>query len=317
MMKVSIVIPTFNREKCVIDLLECLLAQEYKEFEIVVVDQSDEVSFAKREIAQNNKSKIKFYWIPERGRSLAKNYGILFSEGDIIIFCDDDIKVPTNFISTHVATLQQPGIAAVSCRLVEEGDPAIAIKSPLRTTFYGQLINKPYSTCSGYVTSLNGGNMSFRRDVLNQVGFFEEFFVGTSMVEEPDMAFRIRKIGYKLYFNASITINHFPQYNGNIAEMTARRPDWFYYYFTNLCMFYLKYNRLANIPFVFFYCLLVTCKHGVLFKISINNQFKMIKGFFNGLREGKKLSKLSTRNKYYTPLRLKKATFQTIELDNK
>ena len=231
--KVSVIIPTYNRDKCIIDLLNCLLKQDYGNFEILVIDQSERLTREKEDIIRREPGILKYYKISERGRSLAKNYWILFSKGDIVLFCDDDIIVPENFISTHVGLYKDPEIAAGSCRLVETGQPAIRIRKPLRTTFYGRLINKPFSTQSDFVTSLNGGNMSFRREVLDKVGFFEEHFIGTSMVEEPDIAYRIVKSGYKLYFNASITVFHYPQSDGNIAEMKGRRADWFYYYFFN------------------------------------------------------------------------------------
>lgn len=310
MVKVSVVIPTYNRDKCIIDLLNCLFRQDYNNFEILVIDQSDNLSKEKQELISRNVDILKYFKINERGRSLAKNYGILLASGDIILFCDDDIIVPENFISTHARTLSDPGIAACSCRLVEEGQPAIRIRKPLRTTFYGRLINKPFSTQSGFVTSLNGGNMSFKKEVLNRVGFFEEYFTGTSMVEEPDIAYRIVKSGYKLYFNASITVFHYPQFNGNIAEMSGKRADWFYHYFYNLCIFFLKYRRMWNMVFLFAYTLTLSVKQVVRHGLRMQDYTRMLNGFFQGIKRGLEVANLSTENKYYTPVRSEKRNYE-------
>jgi len=310
--KVSIVIPTYNREKCIIDLLKCLFRQDYKNLEILVIDQSEHLSAEKQNLIRDKPEGLRYYKIQERGRSLAKNYGILLATGDIILFCDDDIIVPDNFISTHVALYKNPDIAAASCRLVEEGQPAVAIGKPLRTTFYGRLINKPFSTKSDFVTSLNGGNMSFRKDVLQQVGFFEEYFIGTSMVEEPDIAYRIVKSGYKLFFDASITVLHYPQFNGNIAEMSGKRADWFYYYFFNLSIFYLKYGRVANMFFVFIYSQVLSLKHVLKFRLSYSDYRRMVGGFFEGFNRAREVAKLPTPAKYYTPLRFEKKTYEPV-----
>ncbi|MBX2895000.1 MAG: glycosyltransferase [Cyclobacteriaceae bacterium] len=311
---VSVVIPTFNREQCLVDFLHSLARQNYLNYEIIIVDQSENISDAKRDLIKLFANKLKYYHIEERGRSLAKNYGIQFSSGDIIIFCDDDIIVPENFISTHVETLADPFIAAASCRLVEQNDPDIAINKPLRTTSYGQLVNKPYSTVSGYVTSLNGGNMSFKRVVLNQVGYFEEYFEGTSMVEEPDIAYRIIQSGHKIYFNASITVYHYPQYNGNIAEMKDKRATWFYYYFFNLSVFYLKYGRVLNMLLVFFYCIALSIKHVIKYSLNIKDYKKMISGFFNGFKRGMQIKKLNESYKYHTPTRYEKKSYKPLIL---
>lgn len=307
MKKVSVVIPTYNREKCVIDLINCLFRQDYDDFEIIVIDQSEVLSKEKFDLINCSNSKLKYYKINERGRSLAKNYGINLSNGDIVIFCDDDIIIPENFISTHVSIFEHDkNIGAASCRLIEDGQPTVPIKKPLMTTFYGRLINKPYSTLSGYVTSLNGGNMSFRRDVLFSVGFFEEYFAGTSMVEEPDIAYRILKSGYKLFFCADITVFHYPQHNGNIAEMRNKRSEWFYSYFYNLCIFYLKYGRFVNMPFVFCYCVLLSTKHVILYRQGLKGYLRMVKGFIDGARMGLKIFRMHDVNVYYTPPRKEK-----------
>lgn len=316
MLKVSVIIPTYNRERCIIDLLECLFVQDYPEFEIIVVDQSDALTNDKKQMIARS-GRLKYYWIAERGRSLAKNYGILFSSGDIVLFCDDDIIVPTNFISTHVKIYDNEQVAAQSCRLIEEGQPAPAIKKPLRTTFFGQLINKPYSTVSGYVTSLNGGNMSFRKSVLDQIGFFEEYFTGTSMVEEPDMAYRIIQLKHRIFFNASITVQHYPQFNGNAAEMKGKRASWFYFYFFNLGIFYLKYKRTWNMFFVFVYCIALSLKHTVSYGLGPKDYIKMVSGYFDGLRRGLSVGALpSPKGKYYTPVRYEKRKYNPITVDS-
>lgn len=312
-MKVSVVIPTYNREKCIIDLLHCLFKQDYPNFEVLVIDQSETLSDEKQRLLDQNNQILKYFKIEERGRSLAKNYGILMASGEIILFCDDDIIVPDNFISTHVNTYRDKRIGAVSCRLVEEGQPAININKPLRTTFYGRLINKPFSTKSGYVTSLNGGNMSFRKEVLEKVGFFEEYFIGTSMVEEPDIAYRIVKSGYKLFFNASITVHHFPQFNGNIAEMKGKRADWFYFYFFNVSIFYLKYKRFWNVAFIFIYSVLLSLKHTFKYRLTVRDYVRMMSGFFDGVNRGYHISKISDlTNKYFTPVRHKKKMYEAL-----
>lgn len=310
--KVSIIIPTYSRDKCLLELLECLLIQDYGNYEIIVIDQSELISNEKKNILAQHSALIKYYQTKERGRSLAKNYGILFSNGDIVIFCDDDILVPQNFVSTHVNTYLDKSVGAVSCRLVEEGQPRIAVERPLRTTVYGRLVNIPYSTKSCYVTSLNGGNMSFRREVLNKVGFFEEYFSGTSMVEEPDIAYRIVKSGHKIFFNASITVMHYPQHNGNIAEMKGKRADWFYFYFYNLLIFYLKYNRRRNVPLVFVYSILLCLKHSMKYGLGIIGFKKMITGFFDGIKRGNEVAKLGYGNLYHTPVRFEKKPYSPL-----
>lgn len=313
MAMVSVIIPTCNREHCLTDLIKALLEQDYKNYEIIVIDQSDRLSQEKLLLIREHRQKLRHFRVSEKGRSQAKNYGILQARGEVLLFCDDDILPPANFISAHAKNYLDNSIGAVSCRLIEEGQKATPIKRVLETTFYGRLINRPYSTVSTYATSLNGGNMSIRRSAIEKCGFFEEYFQGTSMVEEPDFAYRILNNGYQIFFDASITVVHCPQGSGNLAIMNARRADWFHYYFHNLVIFFVKYGRFANLPFVFAYCILVSLKHVVLHRLNAKQYFYMMGGFFSGLRKGLKLFHVQRQRIFYTNYRYPK---QNIEETN-
>jgi glycosyltransferase involved in cell wall biosynthesis len=305
---ISVIIPTYNREKCLLDTIHSILQQTYPVFEIIVIDQSESLSEEKRQLVTMNKNKLRYFHITERGRSLAKNYGILQAKGDLVLFCDDDILVDKGFLDTHahIYTID-PLIAAASCRLVEKGDPNNeAVESPLRTTSYGKLVNKPWSTRSGYVSSLNGGNMSFKKEILAKVGFFEEYFEGTSMVEEPDIAYRVIQNGFRVYFCADTTVQHFPQHNGNVAYMKEKRAEWFYYYFFNLVMFYAKYKRTFNLPLVFAYAVLVCTKHIIIHKMGLSSYGKMWAGYFGGLKKGKMVYDKEKASPYFSHYRLPK-----------
>ncbi|MBP9068760.1 MAG: glycosyltransferase family 2 protein [Bacteroidia bacterium] len=310
---ISVIIPTYNREKCLLDTLHSILQQTYPQFEIIVIDQSEIISEEKKHLIKKEPVKIRYFQTEDRGRSLAKNYGILQAKGDLILFCDDDILVDAGFLETHVNIYKiDPLIAAASCRLVEEGDPSRAVESPLRTTVYGKLVNKPWSTTSSYVSSLNGGNMSFKKEVLSKVGFFEEYFEGTSMVEEPDVAYRVIKSGYKIYFCADTTVKHFPQYNGNVAYMKEKRAEWFYFYFYNLLIFYTKYKRSINLPIVFVYTLLVCTKHIIIHKMPLSSYGKMFRGFFGGIKKGNEIYEVEKASPYFSNYRLPKQKIKQV-----
>ena len=91
--KVSVIIPTYNREKLIIRAIESVLAQTYKDFEIVVVD--DGSSDATKTALAPFDGKIKYIYQDNAGIALARNRGIKESAGDYIAFLDsDDYWVP-------------------------------------------------------------------------------------------------------------------------------------------------------------------------------------------------------------------------------
>src|SRR5258708_1562135 len=97
---ISVVIPTFNRARHVQAALESVLAQTYREFEVIVVDDgsTDGTGEAVRQfISQQNHNgeQIRYFFQRNQGSSLARNKGIEQARGGWIAFLDsDDVWLP-------------------------------------------------------------------------------------------------------------------------------------------------------------------------------------------------------------------------------
>jgi len=90
---VSIIIPTHNRTIELLNALLHLMEQKYKDFEIVIVDDSDEPYKRMNKKIIGSLSKIlavKYIEIPPTYISIARNIGIRHSNGNYIAFLDDD-----------------------------------------------------------------------------------------------------------------------------------------------------------------------------------------------------------------------------------
>jgi GT2 family glycosyltransferase len=251
---ISVIVPTYNRTECLLKMLCSLSGQKERDFEVLVIDQSEIVTPEKVQQILQSCQQVHYYHIDKSGRSLSKNFAIDKAAGDILLFCDDDIVVGSDFLKVHKELHQDhPEVGALSCHLIEAHEREVQIPVPLRITPYGRFINKANSLYSGYVTSLNGGNMSFKRKALEKVGYFEEALAGTSMLEEPDIAYRVMQAGFKLYFSSRTKVKHYPQYNGNISTMRKKRYLWLRNYFFNQYYFLFRNQRFRYFPFVMVY----------------------------------------------------------------
>lgn len=96
-MKISVVVPTFNRAYIIREALESVLAQTYRDCEILVVDDGSTDDTSK--IIQSFRSERIRYIRHEqnRGCSAAYNTGVRAATGDVIAFLDsDDMWKPEN-----------------------------------------------------------------------------------------------------------------------------------------------------------------------------------------------------------------------------
>ena len=86
--KISIVIPTFNRENIICDAINSVLGQNYNDFEIIVVD--DGSTDGTHEVLNGFGNQIRVVRQVNSGVSAARNAGILAARGEWIAFLDSD-----------------------------------------------------------------------------------------------------------------------------------------------------------------------------------------------------------------------------------
>lgn len=119
---VSVIIPTYNRGYCIVEAIQSVQNQIYKNIEIIVVDDGSTDNTQEIVKAKSKEDvRIKYYYISHSGVSDARNYGIQAAKGDFLSFLDsDDIYLPEK-IETHVSFLQQnPDFAVVYSPYIEK-----------------------------------------------------------------------------------------------------------------------------------------------------------------------------------------------------
>jgi glycosyltransferase involved in cell wall biosynthesis len=102
---VSVIIPTYNRSKLVRQTINSVLAQNYKDFEILVIDDGS-TDNTKQTIAEIKDDRTKYFYKNNGGVSSARNLGLKNVQGQFICFLDSDDLWPNNFLATMTANLQ-------------------------------------------------------------------------------------------------------------------------------------------------------------------------------------------------------------------
>src|ERR1022692_5131812 len=87
-MRASVIVITRNRSGSIAETLEALSKLDYADFEVLVVDSSDEAEKTKTaQVAATFGAKYIFE--PQRGQALARNTAIPLATGEILAFTDD------------------------------------------------------------------------------------------------------------------------------------------------------------------------------------------------------------------------------------
>ena len=114
---ISVVIPLYNKAQSIRKTLDSVLAQTYKDFEIVVVDDGstdESADVAEAFLQASCHSPLAFLLIrkPNGGVSSARNAGILAAKGEYIAFLDgDDLWHPEYLETLHQLIVDYPDAA--------------------------------------------------------------------------------------------------------------------------------------------------------------------------------------------------------------
>lgn len=99
---VSVIIPTLNRYEYLKYVFKDLERQTYKNFEVIVVDQTDEF---REDFYKGWNLNLNYWYQEEKALWKARNEAIKSAKGEFILMSEDDIRIPENLIQEHLKTL--------------------------------------------------------------------------------------------------------------------------------------------------------------------------------------------------------------------
>lgn len=103
--KVSVVLPTYNRSERLVKAVDSVLAQSYRNFELLIID--DGSTDNTKEVVDNiNDDRIKYYYKENGGFASARNFGLKKVTGDYIAFLDSDDYYMADKLKKQVECLE-------------------------------------------------------------------------------------------------------------------------------------------------------------------------------------------------------------------
>lgn len=117
-MKFSIVVPTYNEQNDIAKTLDSLIALDWPNYEIVIVDDSSD-STPEIVIGYADKGVRLIRPVKREGRCGARNLGVLDSSGDVVLILNADVHLPIDFLK-RIASHYEEGADYVLVRSVVE-----------------------------------------------------------------------------------------------------------------------------------------------------------------------------------------------------
>ena len=167
-LRISVIIPTYNRGWIIKEAIDSVLTQNYSDFELIVVD--DGSTDDTQNILAEYKSRIRILQQDNKGVSAARNYGIDKARGDYLAFLDSDDIWLQNKITTQVNFFKQDPDSLI-CQTQE-----IWIRNGKRVNpkkyhkkYSGMIFEKTLPRCL-----VSPSAVMIKKSLIEEVGCFDE-----------------------------------------------------------------------------------------------------------------------------------------------
>ena len=206
-MKISVLICTRNRPQDLVLALPTVLANDYADYEIIVVDQSDGPETGEIVCShQDAHPRLRYVPTTTRGLSTARNLAVSLATGEVIAFTDDDCAPPPDWV-TNVARVfaENPDFGLIFGKV--EMAPEHEGKDVAVPCLY---FSERRILSRGEIFGM-GANMAFRRTVWDRVGVYDTTLgVGGAFPggEDFDFSYRAQRLGITVVAEPTVVLIH-------------------------------------------------------------------------------------------------------------
>ncbi len=184
---VSIIVPVYNTNVMYLDCcLNSLLQQDYKNFEIIIVNDGSTDIETINYLSNIHNDYTKIVNTPGVGSGIARNYGLSIANGKYISFVDSDDYISKNFISSLMNIIIESDLDIAISSFNQQFEDKTIFKSKYHKKWLKKLVSKKdflkYAICRagsiGYVW-----NKIFKKDFLinNNIKFINTKYAEDTM----------------------------------------------------------------------------------------------------------------------------------------
>ncbi len=203
---VSVIVPAFNSEATIKDLLESLMLLDYgkENLEIIIVDGGS----TDRTVEITKNYPVRIIVESRKGINVARNAGVKSSKGEILVFTDSDCVVPKDWVRRIVEDFRDQSVGCLGGSALRYEDNFLSRYAdisvvPVLRRFRKREILDGVKLLLRYPA---GCNMAFRREAVEKAGLFnEKIHYG---FDEDDLAERVCKLGYKMLLDPEVIVWH-------------------------------------------------------------------------------------------------------------
>jgi glycosyltransferase involved in cell wall biosynthesis len=240
--KVSVVIVTYRRREVLSCTIEQLLEQDYQNLEIIVIDSSPDAEHNFAQLSCDRVSMLKYIICAVPYLGTVRNIGLLASNGEVVIFLDDDFYIDRDFVSRHAylhnADLHEQVRLVVGNCIARPNEPVNWVKNVTYHCPAGRYLS---------AISAGGGHYSVKRDEAIVCGGFLPWVRLTG--EETEFFKRLLRNGGKALNAKEIVGIHRCERKGGVRDDASSKSSHIAKRMADRVLTKLSLCSIAYLPF--------------------------------------------------------------------
>jgi cellulose synthase/poly-beta-1,6-N-acetylglucosamine synthase-like glycosyltransferase len=193
---VSVIVPAHNEALVIKNTIDSLLASDYQDYEIIVVDDgsADNTGEIVSENFSTNKRVQLFSVSTAGGKSAALNLGLRHARGEIVVALDADTLFAPQTVGALARRFHDPRMGAVAGNAKVGNRINIVTRWQALEYITSQNMDRRAFASLNCITVVPGAVGAWRRDLIEQAGGFQS----DTLAEDQDLTLRIRRMGHNI-----------------------------------------------------------------------------------------------------------------------
>jgi len=218
----SVVIPTYNREAVLRRTLACLAGQTLAadQFDVCVVD--DGASDAILALCQESfPFAVRYVRCQRQGATLARNAGAQDSQGQVLVFLDDDIRPAPRTLEILVQGCRETARTIMLGTLItpEANKTSVFARLNAPSPYAAQALTHDQDVAA---TDCLTGLLAVRRADFLDLGLFQDPTGGWPNWDDVDFGYRAQQAGFRLRRSAQARAEHWDYSTADLTTMCRR-----------------------------------------------------------------------------------------------
>ncbi|MET0144769.1 MAG: glycosyltransferase family A protein [Ilumatobacteraceae bacterium] len=212
--EVSVVVCTRDRGSEIVGTIDSVLANDFAEFELIVIDQSTSDATSEAVEPFLSDERIRYIRTQETGVSRSRNRSLSEARCEFVLNTDDDCVVAPDWIAVNVRALAAaPNAAIVFGDVIAPDVQASEFYTPESKATSDFVVRSIWSWKSTDGANVGiGASMAMRKSMLTAIGGFDTCLGPGSELknaEDTDISLRAVLAGYELVRTRAVHVTHF------------------------------------------------------------------------------------------------------------